>query len=88
MPLPANTLPMMDGRGPFGMLDMGGMFTTLKVREGLARGDYRDPGWYRHPAGTVAREWTGEVPVAQQAPGSAASGGEAVTVRKPASHQH
>ena len=27
------------------------------VREGLARGDYRDPGWYRHPPGTVAYEW-------------------------------
>ena len=68
-------------RGPFGNLDMGGMFTVLKVREGLARGDYRDPGWYKHPAGTVAREWTGEVPAAPQAPGSgAASAGEPVTV--------
>jgi FtsP/CotA-like multicopper oxidase with cupredoxin domain len=88
MPLPENTLPMMDGRGPFGNLEMGGMFTVLKVREGLARGDYRDPGWYRHPAGTVAREWTGEVPAAPQAPGSGAPAGEPVTVRKPASHKH
>jgi hypothetical protein len=24
------------------------------VREGLARGDYRDPGWYKNPPGTVA----------------------------------
>lgn len=54
MPLPDNTLPMMSGRGPFGPVEMGGMFTVVKVREGLARGDYRDPGWYRHPAGTVA----------------------------------
>jgi hypothetical protein len=38
---------------------MGGMFTVVKVREGLARGDYKDPGWYKHPAGTVAYEWTG-----------------------------
>jgi len=52
---PANTLPMMGGSGPFGRLDMGGMFTVLKVREGLPAGDYRDPGWYRHPPGTVAR---------------------------------
>lgn len=58
MDLPENTLPMMAGEGPFGPLEMGGMFTVLKVREGLARDDYRDPGWYRHPPGTVAREVT------------------------------
>jgi len=29
----------------------------VKVREGLARNDYRDPGWYQHPKGTVAYEW-------------------------------
>jgi hypothetical protein len=57
MPLPDNTLPMMTGRGPFGPIEMGGMFTVMKVRDGLARGDYRDPGWYRHPPGTVAYEW-------------------------------
>jgi len=56
MPLPANTLPMMSGEGPFGPIEMGGMFTTLKVRAGLGRNDYRDPGWYRHPKGTVAFE--------------------------------
>ena len=54
MPLPDNTLPMMTGQGPFGPLEMGGMFTVVKIREGLARGDYKDPGWYQHPAGTVA----------------------------------
>jgi len=54
MPLPENTLPMMTGTGPFGPIEMGGMFTVLKVRDGLARGDYRDPGWYVHPPGTVA----------------------------------
>ena len=56
MPLPANTLPMMTGTGPFGSIEMGGMFTVVKVREGLAVGDYRDPGWYKHPPGTVAYE--------------------------------
>ena len=56
MPLPPNTLPMMTGTGPFGPIEMGGMFTVMKVREGLAPGDYRDPGWYRHPQGTVAYE--------------------------------
>ena len=56
MPLPDNTLPMMTGQGPFGPIEMGGMFTTVKVREDLARNDYKDPGWYKHPAGTVAYE--------------------------------
>ena len=28
----------------------------VKVLEELAAGDYRDPGWYKHPAGTVAYE--------------------------------
>ncbi|WP_454726115.1 MULTISPECIES: multicopper oxidase family protein [Cupriavidus] len=58
MPLPDNTLPMMSGQGPFGPIEMGGMFSVLKVRAGLGRNDYRDPGWYRHPKGTVAFEYT------------------------------
>ena len=62
MPIPDNTLPMMTGQGPFGPLEMGGMFTVVKVREGLARGDYKDPGWYRHPKGSVAYEWKGDLP--------------------------
>jgi len=53
---PANTLPMMTGEGPFGPLEMGGMFTVLKVREGLPKGFTKDPGWYGHPKGTVARK--------------------------------
>jgi FtsP/CotA-like multicopper oxidase with cupredoxin domain len=52
MPGPGNTTPMMAGRGPYGSMEMGGMFTTLKVRDELA--SYDDPGWYRAPAGTVA----------------------------------
>ena len=51
---PPNTLPMMTGTGPFGNLEMGGMFTVVKVRDDLAPGDYSDPGWYAPPAGTVA----------------------------------
>ena len=68
MPAPDNTLPMMTGFGQFGPMEMGGMFTVLKVREGLAAGDYRDPGWYRHPQGTVAYEWQGERPSSIEAP--------------------
>lgn len=51
---PPNTLAMMAGKGPFGNIEMGGMFTTVKVRDSLAKGDYSDPGWYQHPKGTVA----------------------------------
>jgi hypothetical protein len=46
---------MMTGQGPYGNLEMGGMFTVIKVRDDIAPGDYRDPGWYRAPQGTVAR---------------------------------
>ncbi|MFN5571644.1 MAG: multicopper oxidase family protein [Bradyrhizobium sp.] len=56
MPAPDNTLPMMTGTGQFGPIEMGGMFTTLKVREGLARDDYRDPGPYQFPQGSIAYE--------------------------------
>ena len=67
MPLPDNTLPMMTGQGPYGPIEMGGMFTTLKVRDDLARNDYKDPGWYRQPAGTRAFEWSGELSAPQRA---------------------
>jgi len=85
MPLPDNTLPMMTGAGPFGPIEMGGMFTVVKVREGLARGDYKDPGWYKHPAGTVAYEWTGATPAASRAV-EARESGNALRVRKPGGH--
>ena len=54
MELPENTTPMMTGRGQFGPIEMGGMFSVFKVREGLARNDYADPGPYDFPDGTVA----------------------------------
>jgi hypothetical protein len=56
MPMPDNTLPMMTGFGQFGPIEMGGMFSVVKVREGLGRNDYKDPGWFKHPPGTVAYE--------------------------------
>ncbi|MET0963897.1 MAG: copper oxidase [Noviherbaspirillum sp.] len=89
MPLPDNTLPMMSGAGPFGNIEMGGMFTMVKIRREQKAGDYTDPGWYRHPAGTVAYEWTGELPAAPKAPaaGKAAPAVE-VNVRKPQGHAH
>ena len=43
---------MMTGKGPFGNIEMGGMFTVVKVRDDITT--YEDPGWYDHPEGTVA----------------------------------
>ena len=91
MPIPDNTLPMMAGDGPFGAIGMGGMFTTVKVRKEQKPGDYRDPGWYKHPAGSVAYEWTGALPepVRSQGTGKAAAKGSVgMTVRKPLRHDH
>jgi FtsP/CotA-like multicopper oxidase with cupredoxin domain len=62
MPLPDNTAKMMGGEGPFGSVEMGGMFSVVKVRQDQKRGDYSDPGWFRHPPGTNAFEWTGALP--------------------------
>lgn len=50
---PKNTLPMMAGDGQFGAIGMGGMFTVVKIREGL-KNYTDDPGWYKNPEGTVA----------------------------------
>jgi len=86
MPLPDNTLPMMTGSGPFGGIGMGGMFSVVKVRDNIARGDYTDPGWFKHPAGTVAREYTGELglPARGQAPKADAN---TLKARKPSGHE-
>jgi FtsP/CotA-like multicopper oxidase with cupredoxin domain len=95
MPLPDNTVPMMTGAGPFGSVEMGGMFSVLKVRADQKPGDYKDPGWYRHPPGTVATEWTGPLADATRA---RSAGGQSmplatkpapsieVQVRKPGGH--
>ena len=66
MGAPRNSIPMMGGAGPFGRIDMGGMFTILKVRDGIT--SYEDPGWYRHPNGSVA-EPVGENGSSTDAPG-------------------
>lgn len=68
MPLPDNTLPMMTGTGPFGGIEMGGMFTVVKIRKNLARHHYQDPGWYSHPANTQAYEWQGATSTIHRAP--------------------
>ncbi len=89
MPIPDNTLPMMTGTGPFGSVEMGGMFTTVKVRKDLAHNDYKDPGWYKQPAGTTAYEWKGEPPPAPRVPAQSApsaSNEATLKVRKPGQH--
>ncbi len=97
MPMPDNTLPMMTGFGQFGPLEMGGMFSVVKVREGLAANDYKDPGWYQHPQGTVAYEYQGAVPLnnppRQSGAAQPPAASPAITVVKPGTksrptHQH
>jgi FtsP/CotA-like multicopper oxidase with cupredoxin domain len=89
MPLPDNTLPMMSGQGPFGAMEMGGMFTAVKVRDDLKPGVYKDPGWYRHPQGTVAYEYTGQLAQSARAQDAATApvrDAGTLTVRKPSGH--
>jgi hypothetical protein len=38
---------------------MGGLFTIVKVRDTLKSYD-EDPGWFQHPAGTVAAKASDE----------------------------
>lgn len=64
----------------------------MKVRKGLARGDDQDPGWYRHPPGTLAREVSGGAPEAVSAPDKAAMaarpGKKVIEVTKPGGKHH
>ena len=85
IPLPDNTLPMMSGTGPFGPIGMGGMFSVVKVRDDVKPGSYADPGWYAHPAGTLAREYEGELPAPTRA-APASADGATLNARKPAGH--
>jgi len=62
---PDNTLPMMTGVGPYGPIEMGGMFTVMKVRDDQPPGDYRDPGWYRGPEAKRARRVDGNTKLAE-----------------------
>ena len=86
MPLPDNTLPMMTGTGPFGPMEMGGMFSVVKVRDDQKSGDYKDPGWFKHPKGTVAYEYTGAVSEPVRAPADKPSP-KNMQVRKPSGHE-
>ncbi len=83
MALPENTLPMMTGTGQYGAIEMGGMFTTVKVREGLSRNDYKDPGSYKHPQGSVAKEVANDLPPISRTISEDSENGVEMTVRKP-----
>ena len=58
MPVPRNSISMLGGKGPFDQIDMGGMFTIVKVRKQLTAESAA--GWYEHPKGTVADEATAD----------------------------
>ncbi len=94
MELPVNTVPMMTGEGPFGGLGMGGMFSVIKVRKNLKKGNYKDPGWFSHPAGTVASEVAMPASAPAQAPKQPGDRrintptDIEVQVRKPLKHDH
>ncbi len=94
MPLPDNTARMMSGEGPFGSVEMGGMFSMVKVRKDQKRGDYSNPGWFKHPQATLAYEFNGTAAEPPRARGAGAAAMPAqnmpaknieVQVRKPAS---
>ncbi len=94
MELPENTFPMMTGTGPYGPIEMGGMFTMLKVRADQKPDDYKDPGWYKMPPGTQSREVAAPTakPTSSMAPGADPAGAPpaaTAAVRKPAGgHKH
>jgi hypothetical protein len=76
-------------------MEMGGMFSVVKVREGLARGDYADPGPYRNPEGTVAYEVASAVaatptrkPDKPSRPPKAEFDVVKPGAKRPANHQH
>jgi FtsP/CotA-like multicopper oxidase with cupredoxin domain len=52
MAVPENSIPMVGAAGKHDYITMGGMFTVLKVRDGIT--SYADPGWYENPPGTLA----------------------------------
>jgi FtsP/CotA-like multicopper oxidase with cupredoxin domain len=54
MKMPDNSVPMLGAAGPFDFVEMGGMFTIVKVRSPERLGDV----WHTHPPGTVASRAT------------------------------
>jgi len=76
MPIPPNSLPMRGAPGPFGYIDMGGMFTLIKIRDRLLMG--RRGLTPRPAAGELASEAGNGGPARRSTPDPVSSG--AVTV--------
>ena len=56
-PIPANSIPMQMGRGPYGTNTVAGMANVFKVRQDVTDADLaanRDPGFYYSPKATLA----------------------------------
>jgi FtsP/CotA-like multicopper oxidase with cupredoxin domain len=95
MPIPDNTAPMMTGDGPFGSVEMGGMFSVVKIRRDQKPNDYSNPGWFKQPKDTRAIEYKHKL---KEPPRSQSGGGQSmprkqktvtnveVQVRKPMRH--
>ena len=95
MAIPENTTPMMTGDGPFGSVEMGGMFSILKVRKDQPAHSNANPGWFKHPPGTVAYEYEGETLAPQRSKIAGASAmpmkngiKQEVRIQKPTQHNH
>lgn len=59
------------------------MFTTVKVREGLGRNDYKDPDPYQHPKGSLAKEVVNDLPPVSRSEINDSKSSVEMTVRKP-----
>ena len=62
-PVPTNSIPMKEGRGPYGVNTVAGMANLLKVRSDVSDADLaanRDPGHYYAPKRTIALPATRE----------------------------
>ena len=86
-PIAIPVWPMTIASGASFPIEMGGMFTTMKIREGMGANDYSDPGPYKHPPGTVAFEFKGETAQPPRQTGPAPSKAPA-SVKKPAPGGH
>ena len=86
---PRNSLAMVGAPGKYDYIDMGGMFTIIKVRENLTT--YDDPGWYEAPPGTLAmragsdelRRDLGDIPKAEPTADTMKMDGKMGHLRKP-----
>jgi manganese oxidase len=62
------------------------------VRKDQKPGDYKDPGWFKQPAGTQAYEWTGPLPAPArfkaESKGPVTPTTTEVQIRKPTGHSN